>query len=152
MQLGSGTWDFQPSITAQASAGPWIFGVQASGVVRMESRNASGYALGDVVQGTAWVGWWSSDGWSATLRGVYTRQGSIRGAYAGTFHPVSPPDYTSNYGGRFLDLGLGVNYRWRGALAGNEAAVEWMQPLAQDVNGYQLDRRGALQARWQIAF
>jgi len=152
MQLGSGTWDFQPSVTATWDGGPWFLGAQASAIVRMESRNASGYALGDVAQGTVWAGWRSGDGWSATLRGAYTRQGSIRGGYTGTFHPVSPPDYPSNYGGRFVDLGLGVHYRWGGALAGNEAALEWMQPLRQDFNGYQLQRTGTLHARWQYAF
>jgi hypothetical protein len=152
MQLGSGTWDFNPSVTYQASLNPWFFGAQASAVVRMQDRNASGYALGNVFQATAWAGCTSDEGFSVTLRGVYTQQGAIRGAYNGTFYQLSPLDYRSNYGGRFWDVGLGASYTFNGTLAGNRLAVEWLQPVADDFNGYQLERRGTLYATWHYHF
>ena len=152
MQLGSGTWDFNPSITIVADSGSWFTGAQASAIVRMESRNSSGYRLGNVVQGTAWGGFRWDRGLSATLRGVYTRQGDIAGEFNGTFYPMSPVDYPANYGGRFWDLGVGVNYVLTGSFAGNQLGIEWLQPLATDYNGYQLERRGTLYASWKYMF
>lgn len=152
MQLGSGTWDFNPSITWQQSAGPWFFGAQASAIVRMESANDAGYALGNVAQGTAWAGYAADNGLSATLRAAYTWQGAIRGEYAGTHYKLSPPDYPANYGGHFLDVGLGVSYAFAGSFAGNRLAAEWLQPVRDDPNGYQLTRRGTLYATWQYHF
>ena len=152
MQLGSGTWDFNPSITYLASAAPWFFGAQASGIVRMQSRNASGYALGNVVQATAWAGFASEQGFSATLRGAYTQQGAIRGQYNGTYYALSPVDYPANYGGRFWDLGFGASYAFKGALAGNQLSLEWLQPVGDNFNGYQLERRGTFYASWQYGF
>lgn len=152
MQLGSGTWDFNPSATCTGSAGPWFWGAQASVVVRMQRRNASGYALGNVGQATAWGGYASDSGVSATLRGVYTRQQSIRGEFNGTYHKLSPIDYPANYGGRFWDLGMGIGYAFKGAWTGNQINIEWLQPIRDDFNGYQLERRGTLQATWQYDF
>ena len=152
MQLGSGTWDFNPSVTYLGSAGPWFWGAQASATVRMQDRNASGYALGNVAQATAWGGYASDGGFSATLRGVYTRQGAIRGEFNGPHFKLSPVDYPANYGGRFWDLGLGFGYAFNGVWAGNQVSLEWLQPVRDDFNGYQLARRGALYATWQYDF
>jgi hypothetical protein len=30
--------------------------------------------------------------------------------------------------------------------------MEWLQPVEDDVNGYQLERDGALSATWSVAF
>jgi hypothetical protein len=152
MQLGSGTWDFNPSITYHQSAGPWFFGAQASAIVRMESANDAGYALGNVAQGTAWVGYATGNGLSGTLRAAYTWQGAIRGEFTGTHYKLSPLDYPANYGGQFLDIGIGVSYAFKGSFAGNRLAAEWLQPVRDDPNGYQLTRRGTLYATWQYDF
>ena len=53
-------------------------------IVRMENRNASGYALGDVVQATAGAATRSTLALGHAAR-VYTRQGAIRGEFNGTF-------------------------------------------------------------------
>ena len=118
----------------------------------MQSRNASGYALGNVVQATAWAGFASEQGFSATLRGAYTQQGAIRGQYNGTYYALSPVDYPANYGGRFWDLGFGASYAFKGALAGNQLSLEWLQPVGDNFNGYQLERRGTFYASWQYGF
>ena len=150
MQLGSGTWDFNPSMTYLGSAGPWFWGAQASAIVRMENRNASGYALGNVVQATAWGGYAIRRGLSATLRGVYTRQGAIRGEFNGTFYKLSPVDYPANYGGRFWDLGVGLRLRvQRRVRRQPDLASSGCSRSHDDFNGYQLERRGALYATWQ---
>jgi hypothetical protein len=39
-----------------------------------------------------------------------------------------------------------------GKLQGNSLSVEWLQPVLDDVNGYQLPREGALSATWSYMF
>ena len=153
MQLGSGTWDFKPSITYTGKLDKYSWGAQFSGTKRLQDSNASGYALGDIFQSTAW-GSYSLLNWlSTSIRGVYTVQGTIKGAYNGTYNPVGPIDYTSNYGGRYWDVGFGVNaFVPSGRLQGNTLSFEWLQPVHDDVNGYQLPRTGALSFTWGYGF
>ncbi len=165
MQLGSGTWDFKPSLTYTGKLDDWTWGAQLNGTKRLEAKNSSGYALGDIFQSTAWGGYNLSRWLSASIRGVYTVQGAINGQFNPTpgvvnqvvtnnVNPKSGPmDYPSSYGGRYWDIGFGLNAVVPGgALAGNRFGIEWLQPVKTDVNGYQQDRVGALSATWSIAF
>ena len=176
MQLGSGTWDFRPSLTYTGHIEDWSWGAQANGIVRMENKNNSGYRLGDLFQATAWGSYNFTNWLTASVRGVYTVQGSIEGQYQGSeggqfitgtttdaFGNVNnvyssilkfgPQDYPQNYGGRFWDVGFGLAAMVpSGDFAGNRFAVEWLQPVHTDFNGYQLDRDGALSATWSVMF
>lgn len=154
MQTGSGTWDFKPALTWTGQQGAWNWGAQLSGTVRLDHHNASGYALGDEAQATAWAGVAWRSGLSATLRALYTRQGAIRGEYDRDVPvAIGPMDNPANYGGRFWDVGVGINYAvTTGALAGNQLKFEWLQPAASDFNGVQLERKGSLAFSWSIAF
>ncbi|MEO8134386.1 MAG: DUF3570 domain-containing protein, partial [Betaproteobacteria bacterium] len=149
MQLGSGTWDFNPSVTYTGTTDKWSWGAQLSGTIRMESSNKSGYALGDMGQATAWAGYQLLPRLSASVRGIYTQQRAIKGEFNGKIYKLSAADYPANYGGRFVDVGAGINYDLAGTWAGNQISVEWVQPLKDDFNGYQLERRGTLYANWQ---
>ena len=40
----------------------------------------------------------------------------------------------------------------RGSFEGMRIALEWIQPLAEDWNGYQLERTGTLAASWGMSF
>ena len=40
----------------------------------------------------------------------------------------------------------------KGDLAGNSVSFEWLQPVGDDFNGYQLARDGALSATWNFTF
>lgn len=153
MQTGSGTWDFKPSLSYTGHWDDWSWGAQLSGILRLENRSKAGYALGDVFQSTAW-GSYSLFNWlSASVRGSYTVQGSIRGEYNSAHSVSNSVDYPSNYGGRFWDLGMGVNVSVpEGAFTGHTLSVEWVQPLSNDVNGYQLERTGTLAANWNYMF
>lgn len=171
MQLGSGTWDFKPSVTYTGKLNQWSWGAQFNATTRLQNKNDSGYALGDIFQGTAWGSYHFTPWLSASLRGVYTDQADIDGK----FNPVQgvsnnvlvknvnpgskanystgPMDYTSSYGGRYWDIGFGLNFTVpSGDLQGNSLGVEWLQPVQDDVNGYQLDREGALSATWSVMF
>ncbi len=151
MQLGSGTWDFKTSLTYTGAAGNIGWGAQVSGTVRLQDKNDSGYALGDVVQSTAWTSYAFSDAIAVSLRGLYTNQDSIKGSYAGTQVRISPADYTSNYGGQFADVGVGLNGGFKtGTLAGTRWGIEWLQPVSDKPEGYQLQRKGSLVFNWAV--
>ncbi|MDD5411682.1 MAG: DUF3570 domain-containing protein [Methylobacter sp.] len=165
MQLGSGTWDFKPSLTYTGKLDDWSWGAQLSGTKRLEDKNESGYALGDIFQSTAWGGYSLTRWLSASIRGVYTVQGAVNGQFNPTPGVVNGKlvdnvnsksgtmDFPPNHGGRYWDIGFGLNaVVTGGALAGNSFGFEWLQPVSTDVNGYQLDRVGALSATWSLAF
>ena len=163
MQLGSGTWDFKPSLTYTGNVDKFSWGAQATGTLRLEDRNSSNFAFGDNFQGSVWGGYHWTNWLATTVRGVYTWQDSISGEYPPIIddrygYPytpthVGPFDNTSNYGGQFVDLGLGINVTIpSGAFAGNTLKFEWLQPVHTDYNGYQLDRDGALNFTWSYRF
>jgi hypothetical protein len=153
MQLGSGTWDFLPSLTYTGEGGRFSWGGQASGVKRMESTNASGYALGDSFQSSVWGAFAITRWLSGSLRAVYTWQDAISGAYGKLHSESGPMDFPANYGGHAFDLGFGIGLRAPGGyLAGNSLRLEWLQPVVEDVNGYQLERVGTLFAVWSLEF
>ncbi len=152
MQTGSGTWDFKPSLTYTGQSDDWGWGAQFSGVKRMQT-NKYGYALGNIFQATAWGSYQIFDWLSASIRGVYTQQNSIQGQTSHAMLDTSSTNYTSNYGGRFVDAGIGLNaYFHEGQFAGHNLSFEWLQPVSTDFNGYQLDRSGALSVSWNYAF
>ena len=153
MQLGSGTWDFKPSVTYTGHIDEFSWGAQANGTVRMENQNESGYALGDLFQATAWGSYNLTHWLTASVRGVYTLQGSLNGNFNGLINQFGPMDYAQNHGGKYWDVGFGLSAVVpSGDLAGNRISVEWLQPVEDNVNGYQLERDGALSATWGVAF
>lgn len=153
MQLGSGTWDFWPSLTYTGRADRLTWGAQVLGIVRMEEENESGYRLGDVLQVTGWGSYLIADWISASIRGLYTEQGKVEGHYNGPHNHSSPPDLQFNYGGRFWDIGFGINTVVTGGpLKGLRLSAEWLQPVGEDVNGYQLEREGTIWASATMGF
>lgn len=153
MQLGSGTWDFKPSLTYTGHWADFSWGTQANGTLRMEAKNQSGYALGDMLQATAWGGYNLTPWLTASVRGVYTLQGRVKNQFDGLIEQFGPMDYPSNYGGRYWDVGFGLSAMvLTGDLMGNRLSVEWLQPVEDYAYGYQLERNGALTATWAYAF
>lgn len=151
MQLGSGTWDFKPSLTFTAWNGPFYVGAQLSGTTRLEDENASGYALGDVIQSTVWGSYALHPSVSASVRGLYSQQQAITGEFNDTHVAIGPGDYTGNYGGEFVDVGVGLSgHVARGSFAGTRWGLEWLQPVSDDPNGYQLAREGTLVFNWGV--
>ena len=153
MQPGSGTWDFLPSLTYTGRADRLAWGAQVLGVIRMEEENESGYRLGDILQVTGWGSYRFANRISASVRGLYTDQGQIEGHYNAAHNHSSPPDLQFNYGGTFWDIGFGINTVVpSGPLKGLRFSAEWLQPVDENVNGYQLERNGTLWANTSFAF
>lgn len=153
MQLGSGTWDFTPSLTYTGHHDEWGWGAQVQGIKRLQNHNESGYRLGDMLQATAWGSYQFLDWLGGTVRGIYTTQDSLHGEYNGLHVPIGTMDTPANHGGKYWDIGLGLNATIPGGdLTGNTFSVEWIQPLQDNVNGVQLEREGALSAKWSYMF
>ncbi len=160
MQLGSGTWDYKPSLTYTGQWDDVFWGGQVNGIHRLQSQNSSGYRLGDVFQATAWGGYQFNDWFSGTVRGLYTGQGKIVGIdqnilQTNSYLPQMPmPDaYSNNYGGTTADLGIGFTLSIpRGRLAGNMISAEWLQPMYTNYQGYQVERYGTLAVNWMYMF
>lgn len=178
LQPGSGTVDFAPTLTYRGGMGRFSWGAQLGWVERLESSNDAGYRLGDRVQGSVWGSYRILDWLSASVRGIGTEQGVIHGHFKPHVTPVQngykfvngepvpifknvvqpqtelgPMDQPASSGGRFGDVGFGVTATVpSGAFAGNRLSVEWLQPVADDVNGYQRARTGALSLTWDAAF
>ena len=151
MQLGSGTFDFKPSLTARTRFGNLSVGGQTSGVIRME-RNDQGYALGDRYEATAWVAYeprpWISV--SGRLRGATVSR--IEGRDPLIAAPVQTAD-PLNQGGEVIEALFGVNLAGsRGLTKGHRVAVEAGFPLYRNLNGPQLETDFTLTVGWQKAF
>jgi hypothetical protein len=153
MQTGSGTWDLLPSLTLLGEADRWAWGGQLDGVMRLSSRNAQGYALGDR---------WSASGWlarrlgaelSASLRAAVAVEGALKGQRGDAPTGSSPADFPGNQGGRFADLGFGLNLgALPGSARGSSVGIEWLLPLHDQLRGQQLPRRGTLVMHWSHHF
>jgi hypothetical protein len=148
MQTGSGTWDLLPAVTWTSTRGASQFGAQLSGIKRLEGANDEGYRLGDELQVSGWAARTLTENLSASLRAVWLRRAAIDGTATSYNAAIGPMDQPANSGGRFLDIGIGVNL----AIAGSELAVEWLVPVRDDVNGFQLERDGTLAASWHYNY
>lgn len=66
---------------------------------------------------------------------------------------MSPVDFPQNYGGRFWDVGVGLSAEVPVAgLKDNRLSIEWLQPVEDDFNGYQLERDGSLSVSFSLKF
>jgi hypothetical protein len=175
-QLGSGTWDFHPSLTYTGQLLRFAWGTQLSGIKRMEGSNDAGYRLGDQFQATTWGSVRLTDWLSASVRGQYTALGGVHGHFNNHAAPQvvgtrlvgtetvdvyqyvdtpsainGPMDGPDNTGGQAWDVGFGMNAVVpSGLLRGNRVSVEWLEPVADHFNGFQLERQGSLQLSWEL--
>ena len=66
---------------------------------------------------------------------------------------TSPVAYGSNTGGQWADVGVGLNiYCRRGILKSHRFAIEYILPVWEDLNGYQLGREPMVVAGWQYSW
>jgi len=151
MQLGSGTFDFKPSLTARTLIGKWSLGAQASATVRLDT-NDQDYSLGDSLALTAWAAYelapWISI--SGRLKGMTV--GRIDGQDPLIVAPVQTAN-PDNFGGETLEALIGVNLAGSdGFVKGQRLAIEAGFPLVRDLNGPQMETDFTLTVGWQYAF
>lgn len=154
MQLGSGTWDFKPSLTYKHNQGAWQLGLQVGATLRLESENDSGYQLGNQLHFSGW-GAYNLNRWSSISASLtWQKTGELEGEYPGNQDPMMAISKdTDNYGGTLINAGIGMNFVIpAGWFQGHRLEFEVLTPLRQDYNGIQLDKEYSIHAAWSVAF
>lgn len=151
MQLGSGSFDLKPSLTARSRTGKWSYGAQASAIVRLD-ENDEGYTLGDVAEATGWLAYeprsWVSFSGRLKARSI----GQIDGDDALIRAPVQTAD-PANHGGETVDALIGINLAGQtGWQKGHRIAAEIGLPVMRDLNGPQMETDLTVTLGWQKAF
>lgn len=151
MQLGSGTFDLKPSLTARDRTGNWSYGAQASAIIRLDD-NDEGYAFGDVAEITSWVAYEPKPWLSFSGRLKASTTGKIEGDDAAVRAPVQTAN-PDNHGGETVEALFGVNLAGStGWTKGQRLALEIGLPLYRDLNGPQLETDMTVTLGWQKAF
>jgi hypothetical protein len=152
MQLGSGTWDFNPAITYLAQTENYSYGAQLGGILRI-GENDQDYTLGNKFEGTLWGARKITDSLSASAKFDYSSQGEVDGEDSRMMKMMSPALSSASQGRDITTLGLGLNYYFQnGELRGHRLAAEWETPLNQKVNGVQLELDSIWTFGWQYAW
>lgn len=152
MQLGTGTYDLLPGITYTGRDEKWGWGAQYTAQIPLESENSEGYRWGDKHSLSVWGSYEWAQWISTSARLTGTSQDKIHGIDSNIVAPVQSAD-PDHYGGRMLDLGLGVNLIGvKGPLTDHRLAIEATAPLYRDLNGPQLEKDWTLTIGWQRSF
>ncbi len=156
MQLGSGTYDFEPAITYLAQTDNYSYGAQLGGVLRI-GENDQDYTLGNRFEAALWGARKITDSLSASAKFDYSSQSEIDGSDsrldARNMMMASPGFQTASQGRDITTFGLGLNYYFQnGGLSGHRLAAEWETPIDQKVNGVQLELDSAWTFGWQYAW
>lgn len=140
MQLGSGTWDLEPSLTASGTDGLMGWGVQTGYRLRAESRNKAGFRFGNRARLSGWLSYLVSPSLGLSARGEFSTQGRVKGEFDGPHYDMmSPSDRPGNYGGEIVTGAVGANWQIAGAgRMGPQLNVEFGIPLYQNLNGIQM--------------
>jgi len=151
MQLGSGTFDLKPSLTARSRTGRWSYGAQASAIIRLD-ENDEGYTLGDRIEATGWLAFEPQPWVSFSGRLKALSAGAIEGSDGLIRAPVQTAD-PNNHGGETVEALLGVNLAGQsGWQKGHRIAAEIRLPVHRDLNGPQLETDLTFTLGWQRAF
>lgn len=151
MQLGSGTFDFEPALTYTGEHDKMNWGAQYMGQIRL-GENSADYQLGDRHRINMWAGY----GLNENIRGLFRLGAETEGQIDGDDPNITGPVQTAdpdNYGGERIDIGLGLNLTGtQGWTKGQALNLEATLPLYQDLNGPQLERDYALTAAYKVGF
>lgn len=152
-QMGSGTFEFLPGITAVMQNETASLGFQARGIVRI-GDNDRGWALGDEFHATGWAGYKVSEVASVSFGFRYASWGSVEGADPAIRVQDQPaydsPLYTGLQSGSRLELPVGVNFLLPpGRFGGHRIGVEFVVPVEQRLDYVQFRKHRSLVVSWQ---
>lgn len=144
MQLGSGTWDVLPGVVMTHAVDHHVLmGGRLGARLPLESQNDSGYSLGDTYHAETWMGVNIAPSVSGSFRLMYEKRNRISGHFNAPHNHASPTDFVVNYGGEFVDLGVGLHVN--SGVSGLQLGAEWVVPLAEHYNGFQIGRDQGVQ-------
>ena len=148
-QLGSGTFDVLPGVTASVQNEVASMGVQFKSEIRI-GDNDRGWALGDLYQTSLWAAYKASDWVSASLAVEYSRWGNVEGYDPDLDVSLDPANNTLAQGGWRVELPLGVNFIVPdGPFGGHRFGLEFLMPIHQNLDGPQLKHDWSIVAGWQ---
>lgn len=151
MQLGSGTYDFEPGLTYYGLGERFSWGAQYRAILRT-GENDESYKLGNEHKAQAWTQFLFKPALSASLRLEYKSLDRIDGQDPNIMGPVQTAD-PHNYGGDYLSAAFGFNYYGqKGLLKKHRLAAEYSLPVVQDVNGVQMSMDHMFTLGYQYAF
>ena len=152
MQLGSGTYDFEPAITYLGQTENYSYGAQFGGILRL-GENDQDYTLGNKFEANLWGARKITDSLSASAKFDYSSQKEVDGEDKRMMKMMSPALSTTSQGRDITTFGLGLNYYFQnGGLSGHRLAAEWETPIDQKVNGVQLEIDSFWTLGWQYAW
>jgi hypothetical protein len=156
MQLGSGSYEFLPSVTINGQNETCSWGAQLGAVLRL-NENDNDYQLGNQINSSVWGAHKWCDGFSSSVRlnakawdDIHRSDPDLSGV------PVPTADEDRRSGER-IDFLIGANLYWpkvRG-FTGKEdqrLAIEFGVPIHQRLDGPQLETDWTLMIGWQSAF
>ncbi len=147
MQLGSGTYDLIAGLTYSGDNGSWGWGAQWRSLFRF-GENDENYTLGDEHRMQGWISYLAHPSLSLSGRVGYFDRGNIDGIDSAISGPVQTAD-PDRQGVQRVDVGLGANFLFPGAR--HRLALEASVPIAQDLDGPQLETDWSLTLGWQLA-
>jgi hypothetical protein len=158
MQLGSGTFDFEPALTLLMPRGALSFGVQAKATLRLESENAQGYRRGHHLQLHGWASYQLHSAWSLNSGLSYRSIGKLHGEQQSVTKNMMgkrtvSTAWSENYGGDTLEWLLGSFFDLPSTyFPGQRIAVDLRLPLYQRVHGVQMDADWKCTLGWEFRF
>ena len=151
MQMGSGTRDFTPSVTYKGGDNNMGYGAQLSYTLRT-GENDQEYTLGDKMDLTAWGKYRVASNVILSGRFSYLDWDAISGEDKTVkMMGMTKRNITydaANSGGSRADLGLGIS----SSAGAHTFSLEYAQPVAQDLNGIQMETDSIISASWQAMF
>ncbi|MDX1810578.1 MAG: hypothetical protein R3240_01405 [Gammaproteobacteria bacterium] len=148
MQLGSGTYDFTPSLTYLGGYYSWKYGAQVSYKYRT-GENDNNYTLGNEANakmwvrkpfmGVTWAGeldvkrWGAIDGKDPKISTASQNMTMMGGATTVAMLP-SPTNFPANYGGTLANVDLSASIPVGMAYVLGKVSI----PVYQDLNGLQM--------------
>ena len=152
MQLGSGTYDFEPAITYLGQTENYSYGAQFGGILHL-GENDQDYTLGNKFEANLWGARKITDSLSASAKFDYSSQKEVDGEDKRMMKMMSPALSSTSQGRDITTFGLGLNYYFQnGGLSGHRLAAEWETPIDQKVNGVQLEIDSVWTLGWQYAW
>ena len=153
MQLGSGTYDVLPGLTYTSLGDKHSWGAQGIATLRT-GTNDNGYTLGDRIKLNAWYARPFANSFSWSIRTQYENWGNIDGRDENLpemMVNIVPTADPSRRAGQRMDLALGINWIIPGKLT-NRLALEWVEPVYEDLDGPQLSTQHQLVFGYQLSF
>ncbi len=149
MQLGSGTFNFRPGITYKKYWEMSSMGAQFQTNLPV-GENYRDYAVGNEYQ----LNWWFARRVTKPFALTFRTEALWRENYSGAGDPQLNPNMISTArtdmrGGFWCNLGFGGIYQF---CNGSRLNVEMVLPVAQDLDGVQLETDWTMAASWSKAW